>query len=210
MDLSFVILSIEVILIISTRAFEFGLYVPISSISYESTNTVTTTIIWNSTYLIQCSFIPSAQGQWHSCSNSLININENANNCNELSDSTVTSLLQLSDNVIHLDLSGTNGLWVDKIRITDNNQNEFVYETFCSSLSFTIPPETQSSSNCVEFDQYKKWTYFCMDGDGNCNSYDSIDIILPSDLAMDEALISLSNQQIIPIDCTVSPSYVNI
>ena len=95
--------------------------------------------------------------------------------------------------ILHLYKPRGDDLWIDGIKIIDNQNNQYLYNTFCSSsLSFPDLPEAQeNTTTCSHFNGQKKWSYFCMEGDENCNiaNYEEIDIVLPSNLSINEVLL---------------------
>lgn len=194
------------------NALQFGVHVPLNvdantdtnTTHYHSYDTLTATLIWNNTYLLQCLIFPSNfyGDVWSYCQDPLIiDIHKHKQNCT-LNDSTITPLLSQSSNnvsnIIQLDISNNDGVWIDAIKIIDN-QTEYTFTTFCTELSFLTkggwdwqskPPNGHNlTSNCTHFNNLKQWSFFCMDTDFGCNEYKSLQIILPSNLSMNEALI---------------------
>eukprot|EP01084_Bolivina_argentea_P166871 289679_1 len=169
-----------------SNAMSFGIHLPIKNHA-QTVDTITSTLIWNGNVVTQCNLFPYAQDSWFMCDDVSVNYihcrNFNVDILSNLDASTTPYM-------IHFDHLGDDAVWIDEIKVIDDDGIEYLFNVFCSSLSFTQAWETQPTGNCNNY-AVQEWTYMCMDGDADCNSYNTVDIILSP--TTNEALVTLSS-----------------
>eukprot|EP01084_Bolivina_argentea_P106660 190815_1 len=144
-------------------------------------NLIYTSLLWG-TDKFGCDFAPGTTGEWYMCDRDTFTSQSNFpvfDYYNESYEMRITT-------------SSGDGLWIDAIKVIfdteEHNQTEFIWSRFCSELSFKGGPSL--TGNCTGVN-IKEWSYFCLDTNEHCNSYDMLHILLSYPIKHNEAIISL-------------------